>query len=44
MAVIKVFDSVGVKTVMLMGNLDQQPYDEEEVDPNDYAEDTDDGF
>lgn len=31
MAVIKVFDSVGVKTVQLMGNLEQQPYDVEEV-------------
>lgn len=44
MAVIKVFDSVGVKTVVLMGNLEEQPYDEEEVEPNDFAEETDDGF
>lgn len=44
MAVIKVFDSVGVKTVKLMGNLESQPYDEEELDPNDFAEETDDGF
>lgn len=44
MAVIKVFDSLGVKTVQLMGNLEEQPYDEEELDPNDFAEETDDGF
>lgn len=34
MAVIKVFDSKGVKTVLLMGNLEEQPYDpveEEEI-------------
>lgn len=30
MAVIKVFDSFGVKTVAMMGNLDEQPYDESE--------------
>lgn len=29
MAVIKVFDSVGVKTVKLMGNLSEQDYDEQ---------------
>lgn len=44
MAVIKVFDSMGVKTLQIMGNAMEQPYDEEEVDPNDVAEDTDDGF
>lgn len=27
MAVIKVFDSKGVKTVIPMGNLEEQPYD-----------------
>lgn len=46
MAVIKVFDSVGVKTVQLMGNLEEQPYDEEfsDEDINEFAEETDDGF
>lgn len=46
MAVIKVFDSVGVKTVQLMGNLEEQPYDEEisDEDINEIAEETDDGF
>lgn len=40
MAVIKVFDSKGVKTVVLMGNVGEQPYDvleeenEIEVDDN----------
>ena len=45
MAVIKVFDSNGVKTVLLMGNINEQDYDEisdEEI--NEFAEDTDDGF
>jgi hypothetical protein len=45
MAVVKVFDSVGVKTLSLMGNADEQPYDEpsdEEI--NEHAEETDDGF
>lgn len=34
MAVIKVFDSNGVKTVQMMGNLNEQDYDvsEEEID------------
>lgn len=46
MAVIKVFDSVGVKTVEMMGNLEEQPYDEEltDEDINEFAEETDDGF
>lgn len=49
MAVIKVFDSVGVKTVVLMGNLEEQAYDEEFDDDmddiiNQMAEETDDGF
>lgn len=45
MAVIKVFDSKGVKTVVLMGNLEEQPYDEvTDDDINEFAEDTDDGF
>lgn len=30
MAVVKVFDSVGVKTLILMGNAEEQPYDEPE--------------
>lgn len=40
MAVIKVFDSVGVKTLVLMGNAIEQPYDaveeenESETDDN----------
>lgn len=45
MAVVKVFDSVGVKTLILMGNAQEQPYDEltdEEI--NEIAEETDDGF
>lgn len=49
MAVIKVFDSVGVKTVVLMGNMSEQAYDEEFDDDmdefiNESAETTDDGF
>lgn len=32
MAVIKVFDSVGVKTLFLMGNAEEQPYDALEED------------
>lgn len=50
MAVVKVFDSVGVKTVQMMGNLNEQEYDSiEEMDEEDdiinsLAEDTDDGF
>lgn len=50
MAVIKVFDSNGVKTVQMMGNLSEQEYDPiEEMDETDdlinsLAEDTDDGF
>lgn len=32
MAVIKVFDSVGVKTVRLMGNINEQAYDTVEED------------
>lgn len=49
MAVIKIFDSVGVKTVVLMGNVMEQPYDEEIDDDMDdiinlMAEETDDGF
>lgn len=34
MAVIKVFDSKGVKTVVLMGNVNEQDYDslDEEID------------
>lgn len=27
MAVVKIFDSKGVKTVVLMGNVSEQPYD-----------------
>lgn len=45
MAVIKIFDSVGVKTLVMMGNVEEQPYDElsdEEI--NELAEETDDGF
>lgn len=50
MAVIRVFDSVGVKTVQLMGNLNEQDYDDiDEMDETDdlinsLAEDTDDAF
>lgn len=46
MAVIKVFDSKGVKTVELMSNSLEQPYDEmsEDDEINDVAEETDDGF
>lgn len=50
MAVIKVFDSVGVKTLSLMGNAMEQEYDPiDEMDETDdlinsLAEDTDDGF
>lgn len=35
MAVIKVFDSNGVKTVKLMGNLNEQDYDPVEEDDAD---------
>lgn len=40
MAVVKVFDSIGIKTLELMGNAMEQPYDpveeadESEVDDN----------
>lgn len=49
MAIIKIFDSVGVKTVVLMGNLEEQPYDEQIDDDmddiiNQMAEETEDGF
>lgn len=49
MAVIKVFDSIGVKTVVLMGNMSEQAYDEQIDDDfddliNESAETTDDGF
>lgn len=45
MAVVKVFDSVGVKTLSLMGNAEEQPYDElTDQEINDQAEETDDGF
>lgn len=46
MAVIKIFDSVGTKTLVLMGNVEEQPYDEEVTDEdiNEIAEETDDGF
>lgn len=51
MAVIKVFDSIGVKTVELMGNMSEQDYDEFVDEPeslddliNESAETTDDGF
>lgn len=45
MAVVKVFDSVGVKTLSLMGNAEEQPYDElSDQEINEHAEETDDGF
>lgn len=45
MAVIKVFSPSGVKTVEMLGNVSEQPYDDitdEEI--NEMAEETDDGF
>lgn len=36
MAVIKVFDSIGVKTVQLMGNLSEQEYDDFEEEPESF--------
>lgn len=42
MAVIKVFDSIGVKTVKLMGNLNEQDYDDFEEEPECLDFDTED--
>ena len=44
MAVIKVFDSKGVKTLELMGNAMEQEYDDLDEEINEQAETTDDGF
>lgn len=38
MAVIKVFDSNGVKTLVLSGNAQEQPYDPVEESALEYAE------
>lgn len=46
MAVIKIFDCNGVKTVEMLGNANEQDYDpvtdDDEINQN--CEDTDDGF
>lgn len=44
MAVIKIFDSIGVKTVELMGNVAEQDYDVTDEEINESAVETDDGF
>lgn len=46
MAVIKIFDCDGVKTVQMMGNANEQPYDVLDDDEliNEIAEETEDGF
>lgn len=38
MAVVKVFDAVGVKTLVLSGNAQEQPYDPVEEVALEYAE------
>lgn len=45
MAVIKIFDCNGVKTVEMLGNANEQAYDElTDEDINEECEETDDGF